>query len=78
MVAISSNDAAAYPADAPGSLREMAIEAGFSFPVCYDESQEWRGPTRPSALRTSSCLTANRPWSIAAAWTKAGRTAESR
>lgn len=39
IVAISSNDAGAYPEDAPGSLREMAIESGFAFPVCYDESQ---------------------------------------
>jgi peroxiredoxin len=39
IVAISANDAAAYPDDAPASLRQMAIEAGFSFPLCYDESQ---------------------------------------
>ena len=37
---ISSNDAVAYPADAPEKLREMALESGFSFPVLYDESQE--------------------------------------
>jgi peroxiredoxin len=40
IVAISSNDAAAYPDDAPGSLREQAREAGFAFPYCYDESQD--------------------------------------
>jgi peroxiredoxin len=40
IVAISSNDAKAYPDDAPGSLREMASELGFTFPFCYDESQE--------------------------------------
>lgn len=40
MVAISSNDASAYPDDAPESLREMALELGFRFPFCYDESQE--------------------------------------
>jgi peroxiredoxin len=39
MVAISSNDAAAYPDDAPDSLREMAAELGFVFPYSYDESQ---------------------------------------
>lgn len=40
IVAISSNDADAYPDDHPESLREMAIELGFTFPLCYDETQE--------------------------------------
>jgi peroxiredoxin len=40
IAAISSNDAAAYPDDAPASLREMALELGFRFPFCYDESQD--------------------------------------
>lgn len=40
LVAISSNDAANYPEDAPARLKEMAIELGFKFPFCYDESQE--------------------------------------
>jgi peroxiredoxin len=40
IVAISSNDARAYPDDAPESLREMAGELGFTFPFCYDETQE--------------------------------------
>ncbi len=40
MVAISSNDAAAYPEDAPESLRAMALELDFKFPYCYDETQE--------------------------------------
>jgi peroxiredoxin len=39
MVAISSNDAQAYPDDAPESLREMALELKFNFPYCYDETQ---------------------------------------
>jgi peroxiredoxin len=39
IVAISSNDAGAYPDDSPESLREMAAELGFNFPFCYDESQ---------------------------------------
>jgi peroxiredoxin len=39
IVAISSNDAAAYPDDAPDSLREMALELKFNFPFCYDETQ---------------------------------------
>lgn len=39
IVAISSNDAAAYPDDAPASLREMALELKFNFPFCYDETQ---------------------------------------
>jgi len=40
IVAISSNDAAAYPMDAPPGLKQMAEELGFNFPLCYDESQE--------------------------------------
>ena len=40
IVAISSNDVAEYPEDAPRGLREMAQEAGFTFPYCYDETQE--------------------------------------
>ena len=27
------------PDDAPASLKEMALELGFTFPFCYDESQ---------------------------------------
>jgi peroxiredoxin len=40
IVAISSNDAVAYPDDSPESLREMATELAFNFPLCYDESQD--------------------------------------
>ncbi|MFZ4776182.1 MAG: thioredoxin family protein [Terrimicrobiaceae bacterium] len=37
-VAISSNDALAYPEDAPPKLREMAAQ--LPFPLLYDESQD--------------------------------------
>lgn len=40
IVAISSNDIEAYPEDAPESLKEQAEELGFTFPYCFDESQE--------------------------------------
>ena len=40
IVAISSNDAQAYPDDSPVSLREMAQQLDFQFPFCYDESQD--------------------------------------
>ena len=39
-VAISANDAAGYPDDAPEQLREMATALGFTFPFCHDESQQ--------------------------------------
>lgn len=39
-VAISSNDANAYPEDAPEGLRNQAEELEFVFPYLYDESQE--------------------------------------
>ena len=38
-VAISANDAEAYPADSPDNMRALAIEKGFQFPYCHDESQ---------------------------------------
>ena len=40
IAAISSNDAANYPDDAPPSLAEQARQVGFSFPYLYDETQE--------------------------------------
>ena len=40
VVAISSNDAKTYPADAPAELRRIATLKGFNFPYLYDESQE--------------------------------------
>lgn len=40
MVAISANDISKYPDDAPEKLKSMALEEGFDFPVCYDESQQ--------------------------------------
>jgi peroxiredoxin len=40
IVAISANDAVKYPDDGPESLREMVQEVGFTFPFCFDETQE--------------------------------------
>jgi peroxiredoxin len=40
IVAISSNDAQVHPDDAPESLKEMAAKLGFTFPFCYDETQQ--------------------------------------
>jgi peroxiredoxin len=40
IIAISANDAKNYPNDAPESLKDMAIELGFDFTFCYDETQE--------------------------------------
>lgn len=39
IVAISSNDAASYPADGPDLMRDEARAAGYTFPYLYDESQ---------------------------------------
>ena len=39
IVAISSNDAAEFREDSPHSLKAMALELGYTFPFCYDESQ---------------------------------------
>ena len=40
MVAISSNDVTNYPDDHPEKLKAMARDLGFTFPYCYDESQD--------------------------------------
>ena len=40
IAAISSNDVAAYPQDAPEEMKKQAERLGFSFPYLYDEMQE--------------------------------------
>jgi peroxiredoxin len=40
IVAISANDVANHPDDAPEHLGEMSAELGFTFPFCFDETQE--------------------------------------
>lgn len=40
IVAVSSNDAKNYPDDAPDKLKAMAQELRFTFPFCYDETQD--------------------------------------
>jgi len=40
VIAISSNDVAAYPADAPEKMTEFAASHGWDFPYLYDETQE--------------------------------------
>jgi peroxiredoxin len=39
-IAISSNDIANYPADAPHLMEETAKKEGYPFPYLYDETQE--------------------------------------
>jgi peroxiredoxin len=39
VVAINSNDAAAYPDDSPEKMKQEAAEAGYSFPYLFDEYQ---------------------------------------
>jgi peroxiredoxin len=40
MLAVSSNDPVSYPEDAPPRLKEMAERLGFTFPLCFDETQD--------------------------------------
>jgi peroxiredoxin len=40
IVAISANDPAAYPDDAPERLAAVARERGYRFPVLFDETQQ--------------------------------------
>jgi peroxiredoxin len=40
IIAISSNDPAHYPDDAPDRLKELAVRLHWRFPLCFDETQE--------------------------------------
>ena len=40
IVAICANDAETFPGDGPAGLRTMAATLGFTFPVCFDATQE--------------------------------------
>ena len=40
IIGISSSDPVGYPDDAPPRLKEMAERLGFTFPFCFDESQD--------------------------------------
>ena len=40
IIGISSNDPVSYPDDAPLRLKEMAERIGFTFPFCFDETQD--------------------------------------
>jgi peroxiredoxin len=40
IIAISSNDPAHYPDDAPERLKELALRLNWRFPFCFDETQE--------------------------------------
>lgn len=40
VIAISSNDVAAYPDDAPAKMRALAEREGWTFPYLLDETQE--------------------------------------
>src|SRR5262245_23619657 len=39
IVAVNSNDTAAYPDDGPARMREEVASAGYTFPYLFDETQ---------------------------------------
>ena len=39
-VAINANDVITHPDDAPDKMKTKALELGYPFPYCYDETQE--------------------------------------
>ncbi len=39
IVGINSNDVKNYPADSPAKMKEEVVNAGYTFPYLYDESQ---------------------------------------
>ena len=40
VVGVSSNNVESHPADSPELMAKEAAEAGYSFPYCYDETQD--------------------------------------
>src|SRR5688572_14299248 len=40
VVAIASNDTAAFPEDGPEGMKQEAAEAGYIFPYLFDETQQ--------------------------------------
>ncbi len=40
IIGISSNDPVEYPDDAPPRLKQMAERLAFTFPLCFDETQD--------------------------------------
>jgi len=40
LIAISANDVATHPEDAPGKMKETALQLKYPFPYLYDETQE--------------------------------------
>jgi peroxiredoxin len=40
IIAISSNDPAYYPDDAPERLKDLALRLNWRFPFCFDETQD--------------------------------------
>jgi peroxiredoxin len=40
IVAINSNDVENYPDDSPAKMKDEALEAGYTFPYLFDETQE--------------------------------------
>ncbi len=62
MVAISSNDIVAYPADGMDKMRDEASAAGYVFPYLLDETSKLRKHMTQRARPISSCSTAHASW----------------
>jgi peroxiredoxin len=62
IVGISSNDPTQYPDDAPSRLKEMAERVCFTFPFCFDETQDVAKAYRAPALRIFISSTGNGAW----------------
>lgn len=50
IVAINANDISAYPEDGPEGMRKQVLELGFTFPYCFDETQE------TAKVYTAACI----------------------
>ena len=74
IVAISPNDADAYPDDSPEGLRQQASELGFTFPYCYDATQQVARDFNAVCTPEFYVLTKRASWYIAANWMRVAVT----
>jgi thiol-disulfide isomerase/thioredoxin len=72
VVAINSNDLAAYPQDGPDGMRAEAAELRYDFPYLLDETQAVAHAYRAACTPDSSCSTPIDASLIAASSTTAG------
>ena len=72
VVAISANDVAEYPQDAPAQMKIEAVGTVSPFPIFTTKPRQLRGPMAPNVLRISLATMQTANCSIAGGWTRPG------